>query len=342
MNQSLPRPDPIKQLPVVVLLLKTSCNCRCVMCDIWKDTQHSELPVEVITGLLPQLARLHTREISLSGGEPLMHTRIEEICRAVKSANISLSLTTTGLLLKKHAAWVSECIDRIYVSLDGPETIHNTIRNIPNAFGKIADGINAVRRNEISIKIGGRCTVHRQNFRHMRETVSAAEMLGMDNISFLAADVQPGNFGRQPGWKENNLALTEEELPELKTELNRLFNEKAGYFKKGFIVESREKLERRIYGYYHALAARSDYPPVQCNAPWGSTVIETDGRVRPCFFHKPYPGRVMDQTLIGILNSDEALDWRRTLNVGANRTCQTCVCSLSLAKLDSRQKHDSF
>ena len=330
MNNFLPQPDPIKQLPIAVLMIKSSCNCRCAMCDIWQDKTHQELSESLISELLPQLSDLKTKEIALSGGEPLMHTGIENICRAVKSFNIKLTLMTTGLLLKRHAALVSECVDQIYVSLDGPETIHNAIRNIPDAFGKLAAGIKAVRHLDQGKKIGGRCTVHRRNFRYLSDTVSAASNLGLDSISFLAADIQAGNFGRQKNWQENGLALKLDELEELRAALNNLYHEHTKEIDNGFIVESKEKLERKLYGYYQAIAGQGDFPPVQCNAPWVSTVIETDGSVRPCFFHRPFSGNINQQQLPDIINTKEARGWRQKLEVSSNPVCRTCVCSLAL------------
>jgi radical SAM protein with 4Fe4S-binding SPASM domain len=326
--QDLPQPDHIKQLPIVVLIMKSSCNCRCKMCDIWLDKKHEELDAFTVSKLLPQLVKLKTKEIALSGGEPLMHSGIEAICREIIASDFKLTLITTGLLLKRHAAWISECINQIYVSLDGPETVHNQIRNIPDAYRKLSDGITAVRKYDPKMKIGGRCTVHRYNFGYLSQTVEAAHSLGLDSISFLAADVQAGNFGRKNDWRDNGLALTTDDLPELRAALNHLYHKHADEFTSGFIVENQQKLELKIYDYYQALAGNSEFPPVHCNAPWISTVIETDGRVRPCFFHQRFDGNIKNLQFHEILNSSKAIFWRRQLDVNTNPVCRTCVCSL--------------
>jgi radical SAM protein with 4Fe4S-binding SPASM domain len=56
-------------------------------------------------------------------------------------------------------------------------------------------------------------------------------------------------------------------------------------------------------------------------------VIEVDGTVRPCFFHREI-GNLNNGTLAEVLNSPEALEFRRTLDVAENQTCKRCVCSL--------------
>jgi radical SAM protein with 4Fe4S-binding SPASM domain len=65
-----------------------------------------------------------------------------------------------------------------------------------------------------------------------------------------------------------------------------------------------------------------------CNAPWVSAVVETDGTVRPCFFHRPI-GNLGDQSLEDIINSKSALDFRKELDIPNNPICNRCVCSLN-------------
>ncbi|HVT84713.1 MAG TPA: hypothetical protein VHD35_05905, partial [Chitinophagaceae bacterium] len=43
----------ITALPIVILMPHSACNCRCAMCDIWKDNQHlKQLTEKDITDLL--------------------------------------------------------------------------------------------------------------------------------------------------------------------------------------------------------------------------------------------------------------------------------------------------
>jgi MoaA/NifB/PqqE/SkfB family radical SAM enzyme len=43
----------ISALPIVILMPHSACNCRCVMCDIWKDNKNlKQLTGEDISSLL--------------------------------------------------------------------------------------------------------------------------------------------------------------------------------------------------------------------------------------------------------------------------------------------------
>lgn len=329
--------DPIARLPIAILYPHSRCNCRCVMCDIWQVTTRSEIAAADVERWLPEWRRLGVRRVVLSGGEPLMHSALWDLCAPLRDAGIGITLLSTGLLLKRHAADVVRFCDDVVVSLDGPREVHNRIRNIPRAFEKLAEGVAALRAAGAALAVSGRCTVQRANYRGLRATVAAAREIGLDRISFLAVDVSSEAFNRPEGWPRERaaaVALSASDLPHLAAELDALETEHAGDFAGGFIAESPEKLRRRLYQYFAALLGRGAFHPNDCNAPWVSTVIETDGTVRPCFF-QPALGNVRTAgSLEAVLNSPEALRWRRGLDTRRDAICRKCVCSLALRAND--------
>ena len=98
-------------------------------------------------------------------------------------------------------------------------------------------------------------------------------------------------------------------------------------FRNGFIAGGRASLDR-ILQYYMAIAGRAALPPVQCNAPWISAVLEPEGNLRPCFFHPAYESAA--GSLEDVLNSPQAIAFRQALDVDRDATCRRCVCSLNL------------
>src|SRR5438105_4927181 len=130
----LPRVDPITNLPILILAPHSRCNCRCLMCDIWRDTTRAEIDVEVIARWLDEWRTLGVQRVVLTGGEALMHSRIWELCEVVHSAGIKITILSTGILLQRHADQLVRYCDDLVVSLDGPQHIHDEIRNIPRAY----------------------------------------------------------------------------------------------------------------------------------------------------------------------------------------------------------------
>ena len=320
----------ISALPVVILMPHSACNCRCVMCDIWKDNKNLKQLTEAdVMDLLRSLRKLGTQQVLMSGGEALLNKNFFRLCAILKKEQIGISLLSTGLTLKHHADELIKWVDDIIVSIDGDELLHDAIRNIPGAFNKLREGVEHIKTLNPNCKITGRSVIHRLNFRNWEKIIVAGEAMGLDQISFLPADVSSEAFNRQTAWsepKQHEILLTEEELPELQHIVNNVIHYKAG--NRRFIAESEQKLQD-IYNYYAAFYNINTFPFKKCNAPWVSTVIEADGSVRPCFFHDTI-GSIHDDELVDILNSDKAIAFRKTLNMGANPTCIKCVCSLNL------------
>jgi MoaA/NifB/PqqE/SkfB family radical SAM enzyme len=300
------------------------------MCDIWKTTDARSLRPSDLEAHLASFRRLGVRWVVFTGGEPLLNPSLPSLCAILRQDGIRLTLLTTGLLLKKQAEDVASSFDDVIVSLDGPESIHNSIRRVENAFALILAGVEAVKELHPDLRITARTTVQKANCLYLRETVQAARALHLDAISFLAADLESEAFNRPLIWpvgRQNQIALSLSDLPVLEFELNALIREHASDFQSGFIAESPEKL-RRIATHFRAHLGLEPSRAPLCNAPWTSAVVETDGTVRPCFFHPPI-GNIRHSNFEDVINSEEALRFRSTLDIASNEICRRCVCSLN-------------
>jgi MoaA/NifB/PqqE/SkfB family radical SAM enzyme len=305
---------------VKILLLEphNRCNCRCVMCDIWKRTDALEITEAELARHMDDLVELGVEHVVFTGGEPLMHSDLFRLAALLRARGMRITLLSTGLLLERDAARIVESIDDVIVSLDGPREIHDAIRRVPGAFDRLADGVRAIHR------ASARCTVQARNAAHLRETVAAARSMGLRSISFLAADLDSTAFDRAVAWPDARKTRIGPDLEILEVEMERLIEEYPG---DGFILESPEKL-RRIVEHFRAPTAP------RCNAPWVSAVWEANGDVRPCFFH-PSIGSTADGTLAQIVNGPTAVTFRESLNVAENPICRRCICSLYLAEASS-------
>src|SRR5690348_534901 len=122
----------IKVLPVVILMPHSACNCRCVMCDIWKGNHNlKQLTEKDIEGLMLSLKKFGTQMVLMSGGEALLNPNFFKFCEILNKEKIKVSLLSTGLTLKKNAALLVGYVNDLIVSLDGDEQTHDRIRNIP-------------------------------------------------------------------------------------------------------------------------------------------------------------------------------------------------------------------
>jgi MoaA/NifB/PqqE/SkfB family radical SAM enzyme len=303
------------------------------MCDIWKGNHNlRQLNEKDIQGLLTSLKKFGTRQVLMSGGEALLNPNFFRFCEMLNKEKIKVSLLSTGLTLKKNSTLLVGYVNDIIVSIDGDEETHNRIRNIPGAFQKMKEGIAAIKRLNPDFKICGRTVIHQLNFRKWPSIIAAAKEIGLQQISFLPADVSSQAFNRELTWvekRQHEILLSKDDLPDLEKIIENLLITNLIDFENKFIAESPEKI-RKIYNYYAAFYGLNEFPFKRCNAPWVSTVIEADGNVRPCFFHESY-GNIRQQSLDKILNSDKAIDFRKNLDMDKNEICKKCVCYLNLA-----------
>jgi MoaA/NifB/PqqE/SkfB family radical SAM enzyme len=300
------------------------------MCDIWKRETNEQMRTQDLERHHNSLKTLGVQQVVLTGGEPLLHNDLAALCNFFRDRRIHLTLLTTGLLLHKRAEEVAALFDDVIISLDGPPEIHDAIRRVSGAYNLIHKGIVAVRHHNPSLPITCRTTVQKANHRHLRQTVDAARALGFDSISFLAADLTSEAFNRPliwPGQKQSEIGLNLEEVRALEEEIEQLILQYEASINHKYIVEPAAKLRKIVRRFREHLGQLTPQAPT-CNAPWVSAVVEVDGSVRPCFFHRTI-GNITSSTLEEVINGEKAQEFRESLDVENDATCRRCVCSLN-------------
>jgi MoaA/NifB/PqqE/SkfB family radical SAM enzyme len=313
-------------LPLVIFYPTSRCNSRCTSCDWWTHSGDSDLTIGEIAGVASSLADLGTRLVVFSGGEPLLRPDVFEAAGVFRRRGMTLHLLTSGVLLERLADGVARVFARVTISLDATtERLYEQVRGIP-ALKTVERGVHRLRSLAPSLPITARATLHRANFKELSPLIARAKALGLDGISFLAADVSSLAFGRARVPDAASLGLSPDDVDAFEEGVERTIAEHRADFDSGFVAESPDKL-RRLPRYYAALAGDGEFPAVTCNAPWVSIVVEADGRVRPCFFHESI-GNVRELPLATIVASNLRA-FRRSLTVGTNPVCRRCVCSLN-------------
>lgn len=320
----------LESLPILAMNVHSACNCRCVMCDIWKaNSEKREISSADLERHVFAIRALRVQRVMLTGGEPLLHRNLWELCSRLQALHIRVTLVTTGLLIDKHAADIAGSIDTVVVSLDGDRDVHDAIRRVKGGFDRIARGLIALQGQYPAPRLIARSVVQRENFASLDRTIMAAKAMGFDELSFLAADVSSPAFNRPEPWSEDRvaeIAIGLSSLDDLRSAIDRAAEVAGALLDNGFVAGGRASLDR-IHQYYSALAGRGELPRVECNAPWVSAVLEPGSRLRPCFFQPHYQANV---SLAGALNSEQAIEFRRDLQVDGNEICRRCVCSLNL------------
>jgi MoaA/NifB/PqqE/SkfB family radical SAM enzyme len=316
-------------LPLLIFYPTSRCNSRCMSCDWWRNAGTDDLTLKEVQEVALALPALGTRIVAFSGGEPLLRPDLFQAAGAFRSQGLSLHLLTSGVLLERLAPAVADYFDRVTISFDATtEALYQEVRGVA-ALAAVKKGVARLRCLAPQMPVTLRATLHRANFRELPRLIEHAKAMAVDSISFLAADESSTAFGRAHPPDSRLLRLEPAEIAEFHALVEETIARYHDDFESGFVAGFPNAL-RRLPQYYAALessaAAPAAFPPVACNAPWVSVVLEADGSVRPCFFHEAV-GNVRTAPIASIL-AENLRAFRRGLDVSTNPVCRRCVCSL--------------
>ena len=130
------------QYPSFVTFLATwRCNQRCIMCDIWKKENCTEMSAMEIDRIFSQLKPLDA--VRVSGGEPFLREDLAEIVSIIKRRVKPkiIHLTTNGTLTEKILSFIERSGDlsnlHIKISIDALGEEYNRIRGSNDAYRRV-------------------------------------------------------------------------------------------------------------------------------------------------------------------------------------------------------------
>lgn len=166
--------------------LTDQCNLKCKMCWQIDRSQKLFLSKDDIIRVIDSIKKMGYPPIYLWGGEPFLHPEIWEIVRAIKERGFYCIINTNGVLLEKNIDnIINSKLDMLIVSIDGPQKIHDEIRQVNGTFKRIERGLKALKnkaRPKPHIVINS--VITESNYRYLKQIYLLKEGLGADNIEF--------------------------------------------------------------------------------------------------------------------------------------------------------------
>ena len=175
------------EIELLYLHLTDSCNQKCLHC-YYMDRMAGghELTKEMIDRLAADLIPLGLKQVVLSGGEPLLHSRFFEISSSLSKMGLAIVILTNGVLIDEAcAAFLDEIDARVLVSLHGSdEKCHDDLCGT-GSFKKALGGIKALGERLPPQKIGINCVLIDENLDKVEDIISLASGLGAGQIRFM-------------------------------------------------------------------------------------------------------------------------------------------------------------
>lgn len=182
----------------ISLQLTYKCNLRCTHCYQWNEQgffrgygperQRTELDLAVIEKVLAETAEVRAK-VFVWGGEPLVHSRFDEISRLFQRYPRTLNMCTNGLLLKsKLDSLLPLGADlNLLVSLDGLKKEHEALRG-RGTFDRTIENVEALlalkRTGELRGEVSLSCMVSDAMVGRLYDFALWAEQLGVNSVYF--------------------------------------------------------------------------------------------------------------------------------------------------------------
>ncbi|OXB02538.1 cyclic pyranopterin phosphate synthase MoaA [Flavobacterium oncorhynchi] len=138
--------------------LLEKCNLRCTYCmpadGIALSPKASLMTAEEIFSIAETFVKNGVDKIRLTGGEPLLRKDFPEIVSKLASLDISLSITTNGILIDRHIAVLKQFkIKKINLSLDTLISSKFHAVTLRNQFEKVIDNLHLLLNNDFQVKV---------------------------------------------------------------------------------------------------------------------------------------------------------------------------------------------
>lgn len=334
----------------IVLGVNNVCNLHCKMCDVGtnnKETNFAQnligtspmnMPLELITKIIDEIS-IHypNTKLGYAFTEPLVYPHLEASLKYAKSKNIKTSVTTNALTLKQKAKTLAESsLTELYISLDGPQNIHNEIRGHEKSFQKAIEGIEELWRINPSQSISVFCVITEWNIGYLKEFTDffatyPLKQLGFMHTNFTQQHIAdkhniiwhhsyPATASNTEGINTDNfdLELLWDEIKEIKKDTYR--------FPITFSPEMNSK--EKLMEYY---LKPEKILGKMCNDVFTSIMIKSDGSVIPSHgrCYNLNIGNLYNDSLKEIWNSHILKKFRKDLmaNGGLFPACSRCCSS---------------
>ncbi|MBI1992060.1 MAG: TIGR04053 family radical SAM/SPASM domain-containing protein [Candidatus Omnitrophica bacterium] len=174
----------LNQSPFIVIWETTqACDLACVHCRA--EAQPNPLPGELTHAegldLIDHVARLGTRVLVLSGGDPLKRRRLTDLIRHGKARKLRMGTipAATPRLTREAVNSLKDAgLDQMAVSLDASTAeAHDRFRGAPGAFQKTMEAVGWAHETELPLQIN--TVMSALNFEDLDRLIELVRQLGI-------------------------------------------------------------------------------------------------------------------------------------------------------------------
>jgi len=336
--------DYVSITPTHALLFMTyRCTSRCEMCTIWRrgkkvDAQR-ELSLDDWKKCIDKIGLENLEVVELFGGDSLLRKDvtiplIEYIMKNNENIIVDLPINCNLLDKKTAIALVKAGVGRLYVSLDGPNAIHDEIRGSHGTFNRVENGLKYLvdakkdlgkETPEIIIN----CTISSSNVDNFEQIIPFAEKLGVDTLEFeYVGELKEENIKKTnvAGIRPTPFYITLGSSNLLKREQAHLLKKKINDIRKSTKNLKMKIITRPIDALTIYNLTDGTVPNKKCYLCRYTVSIDPYGNIMGCFHFNNYLlGNIKNDSFSSIWNNDKHRIFLKFQKKGEIKICKNCI-----------------
>lgn len=308
--------------PVILEFMITSkCDCRCIMCNIWKKDPQNDLSLDEIRTMLSDPILSDLRTMTLAGGEPFQREDLFDLCKIINGTCrnlIQLYMSSNGFDHEGIARKVASILKimtnikrlRIAVSFDHIRESHDKIRGRKEIHNNALSLVQKLKNiGDSRLTVQGNFTIAPYNVNDLNEIYDYFKGFNLKIFWF-------------PIMVSDNFFENEEKAEKF------AFSQKEQVLLNDFVAFLRHQ-EHSIpdYYYYTGLLSslRSGVRSFPCSGGSKFLLVNSIGDVYPCYIiPKSFRmGSIREKPLHEVWYSEEARRVRE--HICNNTTCERCI-----------------
>lgn len=207
MTHAPPPPSPRR----VYLRLTRACNAKCPYCPSWQLPK--DMPeMRWLSRIVEEVAEVSTREVRITGGEPVLHPRFFELLKLLDERGLEISVITNGTLFAPALLprALNTAIARLLISLDTPrDSVHDEIRVVPGLFEQARRGALAFRRARPDVAIEVNMVVSNRSVDDIDLAIESSAAMGAKRLNLIPIKDWPAMQVRAEQMRRHNARIAE-------------------------------------------------------------------------------------------------------------------------------------
>ena len=266
--------------------ITNKCNLRCKLCNIWQEKPHKEITVSQLKNAFSDILENYSiGSVALTGGEPFLHTQINQIYAYLHNLKTNGYIQKIGIYSNGYASEKINAFLRknqriisgleIGISIDGMPGTHNLLRGKPNAFQKSMGMLKEIRKSYPGVCPSLKFTITPLNLRDLPKIASLCKNKGIPLIPKLYETNCLYYYHKVGGAIQGDVGFGPTQEVSLIKILRRLKN------------ESGSEPDRKILQIISEVVAKHTIPTRECYTPLSSLFITASGDIHPCLYREP-------------------------------------------------------